>query len=196
MTTISFDITFHQPFLVASGYAGSGLDSTGVIGRPVPASSLKGAMRHAALAVLHLPPFLVDEVFGAPRLTGDTSRGAAWAWNDVGPVDAFDEWSRTRNRIDPETGAPLSEALVFASEMWQRANSPASFAIDQIQPLSRTDQSDHAAALRMAAFGVTALGGGRNRSMGTVTIRPSDSWDPAELGQRLDRLRSEGGPVR
>ena len=188
MTSIAFSVRFHQPFLVASGYARGGLDAVGIPGSPVPASSLKGAMRHAATHVLGVRADLIDDVFG--RSNDD---GAPWAWNDLGPETAFVTWSRARNRIDADTGTVHPEALILEEETWQRPEpaGDASFLVEQLHALSQEALKVHRDVLTASAFGVTALGTGRNRSMGTVTIRPVLKVDTADLLRSVGQLQKQ-----
>jgi len=93
MNDIQFSVRFHQPFLVRSGAAADGLDAIARLGNPLPASSLKGAMRHACDHVLHVPQGIIDEIFGRAsheatgRIGAVRSRPGAWAWTDAGPAD-------------------------------------------------------------------------------------------------------------
>lgn len=179
MMSIEFSVRFHQPFLVRSGLAGEGADAVARRDTPLPASSLKGAMR-AAAQVLDVGGELVDAVFG--RQTpgfGDSGRGA-WAWTDTGPASAFTPQLRARNRIDAATGVAQAEALVVSEEYWQPPEATASFAVEQIRGLEPAELERHTLVLHAAAHAVTALGSWRNRGMGTVTIRPRTVLDRFE----------------
>ena len=181
MTVLEFSVQFHQPFLIRSGDARGGLDAVARHGTPLPASSLKGAMRAACLNVLGAPRGLVQDIFGQEgRIGGSLGRGA-WAWTDAGPSTAFLTWSRARNRIDPEFGVVRPEALTFSEEFWQVDK--ATFVVEQVMPLEPDVAKRQTTLLAGCAWGVTGLGSWRNRSMGSVTIRPT-----ASIPQLADKL--------
>lgn len=188
--SLLFSVRFHQPFLVRSGRAGLGLDARARVDAVLPASSLKGAMRHSALHVLGIDASLVNEIFGKEGRIGDDIAGASWAWTDAGPAAAFESWTRARNRVDPTAGVARPEALTLTEEIWQRPETEAEFAVEQIRSLEGAARQRHVAVLQGAAFGVTALGSWRNRSMGAVTLRPRDP-DP-NLRAVLKRLLQRG----
>lgn len=181
MTVLEFSVTFHQPFLVRSGDARGGLDAVARQGTPLPASSLKGAMRAACLNVLNAPELLVHEIFGQEGRTGGRVGRGAWAWTDAGPATAFTAWSRARNRIDPDFGVVRPEALTFSEEYWQVHD--ATFVVEQVLPLEKERAERHTTLLVACAWGVTGLGSWRNRSMGSVTLRPKTQID--ELATKL-----------
>lgn len=183
MTTIQFSVRFHQPFLVRSGLAGAGVDATARADTPLPASSLKGAMR-AAAQVLDVDAGLLASVFGRETPSREASvRGAsgrgAWAWTDAGPRSSFEVQLRARNRIDTASGVALAEALTVSEEYWQ-SDTSAAFAVEQVRHLGPRELERHTVVLHAAAYAVTALGSWRNRGMGTVTIRPATPLDRFE----------------
>lgn len=112
MSTLSFNITFEQPFLVGSGSSGDGLD---LVSRPdqlLPSESLKGAMRAAALHALSLDPKLLDQVFGSEGDVGNKVGASPWAWGEVDSSQGgFRRSSRSRNRVDHETGSTVPTHL-------------------------------------------------------------------------------------
>lgn len=189
MTVIRFSVRFHQPFLVRSGAAAGGLDAVARFWNPLPASSLKGAMRHASRDVLRVPPDTVDEVFGRASRQGTSqsraveSRAGAWAWTDAGPVTGFVRHTRPRNRVDPITGVVHPEALTFTEEFWQDPNVDISYAVEQVETLTPDAAARHTIVLQASVWAVTALGSWRNRSMGAVTIRPLEPLP--DLSRRL-----------
>lgn len=171
MTTLVFTVQFHQPFLVRSGQAAGGLDALARRDAPLPASSLKGAMRHAAQHALGVNMDLVGEVFGREgRRSGRLGQGA-WAWTDAGPLASFRHQARARNRVDPSTGSAHAEALAITEEWWQVGE--ALFAVELLRGLPLEALHKHTVVLNAASYAVTALGSWRNRSMGTVTVRPA-----------------------
>ena len=180
MITIRFSVRFHQPFLVRSGLSGAGVDAVARIDTPLPASSLKGAMRVAAEEVLGVDAALAESVFGRETpASGDSGRGA-WAWTDAGPRSVFEVQLRARNRIDAASGVALPEALTVSEEYWQSDTSAAAFTVEQVRHLRPEDLTRHTVVLHAAAHAVTALGSWRNRGMGTVTIRPLEPLDRFE----------------
>lgn len=188
MKTITFTVTFHQPFLVRSGLARGGVDSGARSDAPLPASSLKGAMRAAASQVLKVSDAMVNAVFGKSDENAGASKQGAWAWTDAAPNDAFVRQVRVRNRVDPATGVALAEALTFSEEYWQRPEQPVTFSVEQLRPLDDSTLERHTLLLQATSYAVTALGSWRNRGMGTVTIRPSDPLP--RLAERLEGLLS------
>jgi CRISPR/Cas system CSM-associated protein Csm3 (group 7 of RAMP superfamily) len=187
MIAVRFSVQFHQPFLVRSGMSGPGVDAIARVDTPLPASSLKGAMRAAAQA-LNVDSRLAESVFGRATSTLGASRRGAWAWTDAGPSSAFEVQLRARNRIDAASGVARAEALTVSEEYWQSGDSAASFAVEQICHVESDDLDRHMLVLHAAAHAVTALGSWRNRGMGTVTIRPLTPLDRFE--QRWQEVAS------
>lgn len=199
MSTLSFNITFEQPFLVGSGSSGDGLD---LVSRPdqlLPSESLKGAMRAAALHALSLDPKLLDQVFGSEGDVGNKVGASPWAWGEVDSSQGgFRRSSRSRNRVDHETGSTVPSALAAMEVVYQTGDN-VSFEIEQVLPLNDATRQEHEVILQACAYGVTALGQGRNRSMGTVSIRPSEPIkDPTGFAESLDKITatsSRGVPL-
>lgn len=193
MTTVTFRVKFHTPFLVRSGAAGDGLDAVARPDAVLPASSLKGAMRGACEHVLHVDSTLRAAVFGVSGRTRGPVGGGAWAWTDArgsGPVALL---VRARNRVDPATGVALAEALTYSEEYWQEDDVQLAFDVEQRAPVAGGDVDRHVALLQVAAHAVTALGSWRNRGMGTVTIRPAHPLP--DLAEQWDRIMSEPNGV-
>ncbi|MDN5789581.1 MAG: hypothetical protein L0H25_01755 [Micrococcales bacterium] len=172
MDTAVFSVQLHQPFLVSSGLSGEGLDSRARSAVPLPATSLKGVMRASATHVLGIPGELVDAVYGREGKVGHPGGSAAWGWTDAGPLGAFEFWSRSRNRLDSQSGGTLAEALTNTEEIWQKPGRDIRFAVEPLIALSTQDAEMHRAILQASAYGVTAIGSWRNRGMGAVTMRP------------------------
>ncbi len=185
MTDMIFTVQFHQPFLVRSGTSRGGMDAVARPGRPLPASSLKGAMRAACTHVLGVDSALTEAIFGREGRTGGAMGLGAWAWTDAGPGSVFTVQRRPRNRIDPDAAVAMPEALTVSEEWWQ-LDRQAEFTIEQITRLTPENLERHQVVLQSAAHAVTALGSWRNRGMGTVTIRPRVRLD--RLAQRLEQV--------
>lgn len=173
METLTFTVQLHQPFLISSGLSGEGLDAVARADTYLPASSLKGVMRAAATHVLQAPADLVGEVFGVGGVITRPNRGSAWAWTNAGPRSAFHAFTRSRNRLDPGGGVTVAEAMATTEEIWQKPGTEITFLVEQLRALDAPTRRRHTTLLRASAYGVTAVGGWRNRGMGTVTIRPA-----------------------
>jgi len=177
MITESFSVLFHQPFLVRSGLSRGVVDALARVDSPVPASSVKGAMRAACTNVLGVDAALVAEIFGQEGRLGGVMGSSAWAWTHAGPRSSFQPQIRARNRVDINTGVAQPEALTFSEEWWQDDSVEASFAVEQVQVLDPSQLERHRVVLQVAAYAVTALGSWRNRGMGAVTVRPLERLD-------------------
>ena len=192
-TTVTYSITFHGPFRVATGNPSEGFDST-VGADPLPSSSLKGLMRTSAeqLASIAAAPnlaLLVEEVFG---VRGDAG---AWAWTSASFDSPVSVESRSRIAIDPVTHTVEKGALMRAQH--HEAES-ARFHVTQIEALADHDLNNHQKLLSAAALGTHSLGGDRNRGFGWVTIRPDTnettaSFDPGTLAEWLLTTTEETG---
>jgi CRISPR/Cas system CSM-associated protein Csm3 (group 7 of RAMP superfamily) len=150
----------------------------------IPATSLKGVMRAAAVEVLGLAPAVVERIFGGP--------GAAspWAWSDIelpGDDDAVVR-SRVRIPINPETGVAADGGLFLAEEMWVR--SELGFTVDLFGEAD--DPSGDATLLAAAAMAVKGLGASRRRGLGWVTMTPTldgRAVPPAEAASAVTAAR-------
>lgn len=192
---LTFSVTFHTPFRVATGSASEGADVAVDRRVPVPGSSLKGAMRAAARDVLGgLGPTadrdgpdhpLIMEVFGRGQRLGDQQSDSPWHWEDValasqtagvGDEPRTAEPSlRNRIRIEAESGTAAQGALMVAEE-WAPTNGTVQlWQSGHVQP-SRGEL--HRALLSMAAALMDGLGSGRRAGNGWVTLRPEGAWAP------------------
>lgn len=160
-----FTIDFHGPIRVGTGEPGAtGADLGCDPDDPVPATSIKGAMR--ATAAKLCADSLVDEVFGTRLSPSPWSFSGATnlEWHHEGPT------VRSQVAIDDTTGTAESHALFSGEELW-----PARATV-RITPLVALDEDTlerHRSALLIAAAGTHALGGARRRGLGWVTIRPA-----------------------
>ncbi|WFE38078.1 RAMP superfamily CRISPR-associated protein [Micromonospora sp. WMMD998] len=202
--TLTFEITFHGPFRVATGRAGDGTDS--VIDRdvPLPASSIKGVMRSAARDLLTLPPHLVEAVFGTAwqpspwswsdaTLTGDRRAGNADPGDEGGDgVEQLRVRTRARIQISEATHTVVDGALAVGEEILARR---AVFTVRRNGPITAADLPRHEAVLTAAARAVTALGGDRRRGLGWVSITPlHPAWTAASADHLTDLLHSSEEP--
>ncbi len=163
-------IDFHGPFRVGTGEPARGSDLPVDDDEPLPATSLKGAMRAAATGI-GIDPDLVDEVFGTP------AHPSPWAFDPPswsvpdGPDTTPRRHRRARIRIDDDTGVVATGALFFLEEHWSPA---AEFTIEAMDPLDEATRQRHLAVLRIAARAVHSLGADRNRGFGWVDLVPLD----------------------
>lgn len=93
---------------------------------------------------------------------------------------------RARVAIDADSGAARRDFLALEHEVWARS---ASFVITQTGHLTSEQLAVHRTVLACAAAGVHALGAGRRRGRGWVTLRPQDPAVDQALLEQLLRLR-------
>ncbi len=181
--TLTFTITFHGPFAVATGAAGLGLHAPIDGEVPLPGSSLKGLLRAQAETVLGLTATHVAAVFGLPR------RPSPWAFVDAGPDHKWITDRQARIKVDDE-GAVEPGALQLGAQAWART---ATFDVEQIAPIAADNLPRHELILHAAARSVSALGGGRRRGAGWVSIARTDvPWTSADT-RALIALRERAG---
>lgn len=181
-----FTITFHGPFHVGSGVADQGLDRVLDRGALLPGTSLKGVMRAAAGETLRLDQSLVARVFGGSLDDSGTMRRvpSPWAWSDAELSDPKFQ-NVARIRINDETRTTERGFLMLGESVWATS---ARFTVTQHRDLSG-DVEEHKLVLRASARAVTAIGGGRRRGEGWVTITDGADWDTADT----QALRGLGG---
>jgi CRISPR/Cas system CMR subunit Cmr4 (Cas7 group RAMP superfamily) len=173
VVALRFEIVFHAPFRVSSGRAGDGSDATVDRAALLPASSLKGVMLSAARDLLKFAPSHVGAVFGTAW------QASPWGWSDAVMTEEASVRPRTRIRIDPGTGTVVRGALLVADEVLAAR---AEFSVDRISRVDPGEVSVHEAILLAAARSVTAVGAGRRRGTGWVTVTPVDPpWTDAHL---------------
>lgn len=182
MTTLTFTIAFHGPFHVGSGVPEQGLDRVLDRERLLPASSLKGLMRAEALERLLVDPVLVGAVFGTygprPANAAPSRRRteSPWVWSDA-VFEPLNEGAFVRRgariQIDDASGTVARGFLMIGESVWARE---ATFTIDLRQTMSDDDLAAHRLVLRAAGRSVSALGGGRRRGEGWVSVTEPASW--------------------
>ncbi|MEU7616644.1 RAMP superfamily CRISPR-associated protein [Micromonospora rifamycinica] len=194
--TLTFEISFHGPFRVATGRAGDGADSVIDPEAPLPASSIKGVMRSAARDLLKLPAPLVEAVFGAAW------QPSPWSWSDAvitGDGDATLSGgdggagaeplrirARARIQISEATHTVVDGALAVGEEILAHR---AIFTVRRSGPVPADDLPRHEAVLTAAARAVTAFGGDRRRGLGWVSITPlHPAWIAASADHLVDLL--------
>ncbi|MFJ6105285.1 RAMP superfamily CRISPR-associated protein [Streptomyces sp. NPDC092359] len=172
-------MTFHGPFRVATGTARPGVNAPVERSDLLPASSLKGLMRHSAEQLLPGLPRLVEQVFGGPRTP------TAWAWSSARFSEEPIVRTRVRVSLDEKTGAALRDHLLYGEEVWART---AEFDITRHAQLAEPSLSedDHLTVLACAASGVHSIGSGRRRGLGWVQCTATE---PAVDTALVDRLR-------
>lgn len=185
MTTLGFTVTFHSPFRVGSGHASDGVGAALDREDPLPADSLKGVMRAAAVDLLGVGHPAVSEVFGG--------RGtpSPWAWTSAEPEAPWEISQGHRVPIDPSVHSARKEALVLGEQAWAPSARFDIMRTGLIAPEGRTEE-DHALILRCAASGVHGLGAWRRRGLGWVGITPDDGPVSADDIRRLLSIRGVG----
>ena len=166
---LSFEVIFHGPFRVATGNAKPGFDDSVDVDNLLPASSLKGLMRHSAHRFF---PDATKYVFG------DKGVPSPWAWTNA--VFDTDPLIKPRVRIEINGTTASDQALVSQQEAWA---STARFEIEQMLPLAGGNLSKHhhQLVLETAARATHWLGADRRRGLGWVTIQPVNGLDIDEL---------------
>jgi CRISPR/Cas system CSM-associated protein Csm3 (group 7 of RAMP superfamily) len=167
---IGVTITFHGPFRIATGTSSDGLDATYRTDNPLPASSLKGLMRHQTAEVLGVAESIVAEIYGKPHV------GSPWWWSDAAIEDGR-HMVRTLVRIDSETGTATPGALRTVGELWPISGR---FTMRRRGLIEESRLPLHRAVLAASARAVTALGADRRRGLGWVTLTPDQPWDAAQ----------------
>ena len=165
---LNFSIEFHGPVLVGGESAGDGADIRVNKDVLIPGSSIKGRLRAEAANVLKVRKKLINEVFGTAHTPGK------WWFSDV----VFEDGGcsvRTSNRVamdstKPESGLTEEHHLVFYDQCWAEA---ATFRIEQLASMEKTELDLHKAVLCAAARSVTNLGAMRRRGHGWVSITPT-----------------------
>ncbi len=132
MATLEFAIRFHTPFRISTGYARPGFDAGVDAHRPLPSSSLKGAMRATALRLLQPRSDVVDAVFGS------TAAECPWLWHDAVPDGRWHE-TLPAARVSDRPAHPLRENHMFAVAEQIGADT-ARFTITQRLPLDEATQ--------------------------------------------------------
>jgi len=209
---LDFDLVLHTPVRVGTGAARLGVHETIDQTVPVPASSVKGVMRAAAVDLLSAgrdpyravpdiapepdddhgragdvaedhPP-LVRAVFGGRRTP------SPWHWNDPMPLVAWPEnpvEHRTRIRIDSRTGTVLDGALAVTEVL---RPCTLRLAVTRRYPVDLADLPAHHALLLLSALLVDGIGGGRSAGLGwagLIPIRESTVPEPAQLMEEVRR---------
>lgn len=173
MTVLGFTVTFHSSFRVGAAYARDGVDAAVDPDDPLPADSLKGLMRAAAVSLLGTNHTAVTAVFGS------AATASPWSWSAAKPPDR--DWRqedhigrRHRVAIDPKTHSAVKDHLVLGEQVWVPT---ARFEVTRIGHLDPRilSEADHELVLRCAAGGVHGLGSWRRRGLGWVGITPDDA---------------------
>jgi hypothetical protein len=186
---ITFQVTFHGPFRVATGHAtGRGADSGVDQLQPLPAESLKGLMRASARILLGCTLTAEHPLVG--KVFGVAARPSPWGWTSAVPISG--SWPQpalsARVRIDPQTHAAVEDYLATVEQVWPVQ--AATFDVEPVGLIPPGEADGHRLLLRAAASGVHAVGADRRRGLGWVTVTcPDHALTDADIG-RLYELRS------
>lgn len=177
---ITFAMTFHGPFHVATGSGEDGMDRLVNHENPLPASSLKGVMRAAATEELGIAPEIVNEVYGLKN-------ASPWWWSPARFVGRPVIGTATRIRIDEATGTTKRGFIMFGEQVWADR---AVFTVTAREIISG-DQALHELVLRASARAVTSVGGQRRRGEGWVTVTDDQAWSADDTARLLRHAEGE-----
>ena len=191
MKKLEFTVTFHTAYAVDQGSS-------------VPGTVIKGMMLDAARDLgLTENWAIVRSVFGghdhdvARSAPAGPTLSSPWSWSDL-RVDGMDVRTRSRIRIDPDTGTVADGAIVQVNEFGQK-DMTGSFTIKQTGMIPQTGdsgltESQHLIILEATARSVTSLGASRRRGLGWVSItRTHGNTDVTRLAEELESLFANGG---
>ena len=194
MIKLEFKVTFHTAYAV---------DQKEI----VPGSSLKGLMLEAARDLDLTTPELwpkVRAVFGGhpqeSKSAGPTLP-SPWSWSDLQFPQQPTSNSRSRIRIDADTGTVVDGAIVQVNEFGEQGLTgiftiEQTGLIPQIGDDSGLTEADHIAILEATARTVTGLGENRRRGLGWVSITRADDDATDKLKQlacAIEELRQTTG---
>lgn len=163
MTELTFTITFHGPFHIATGGNRDGITTIDAKD-PLPATSLKGVMRASAKRLLNEESTLVKRIFGSGRAP------TPWRWSPAVPDERG--WAKpqptARVSIDSNTGTARTDMLAF-SEHTHAVQ--ASFHVTQNGFLDEEQLTLHRSALAVSGQAIRSIGGLRRRGLGWVSVQ-------------------------
>jgi len=156
------------------------MDAVVDVGDPLPASSLKGVMRAAALEVMRAEGALVSRVFGSEFAE------SPWVWSSAQPGGG--QWPapsvRARVSIDEQSHTVIEDRLMLAEVL--EPTQPATFAITNRALVPEKEHDTHVALLRCAAAAVRHIGSQRRRGLGWVKIRDGEDITPEDIRRIRD----------
>lgn len=163
MSTVEFEIAFHGPFRVSTGYARAGIDAAIDPENPLPNTSLKGVMRATAMQLLGEKSSVVQEVFGSGRYE------SPWRWSHAEPDESGWHMPKAAARlaIDAKTHTASADMLGISE---QTSATRARFTVTQRGPLDEGPLRTHRLVLAVAGQATRSLGANRRRGLGWVTI--------------------------
>lgn len=182
MTSLTFKITFHTPFMISTGLASDALDLVVDQENPFPGTALKGLLRAHARHWLKVGEPRIEQIFGSAGLP------SPWIFPDVevkrlalsGKLPKGVRptiWNRVH--VDPQ-GRAQERALVSGEQVWASTGKVR---------LTWTGQGEappaHVLVLRAAARDVVSIGMNRRRGFGWVSIHDDREWT---LGNSKDLL--------
>lgn len=148
----------------------------------VPASALKGVMRHAARDVLGILPDIEERIFGSPT-TARSLVEAPWAWTDAVLREPVVEPAPRIKLARAGNGLVESGFLALDVQTWSLG---AQFTIVPMSVPAGQEEDDRL-VLIASARAVTSIGKLRHRGFGWVTVTAGE-WTQ-ECSERLATLR-------
>jgi len=161
VTTLTFTVTFHSPFLSATGVAANGFDATVDPHDPLRESTLKGAMSASAETVLGLSHSRRSALFGTTASEGQ------WRWIVHRSNTEIATDSRHRVAINDDTHTARQDMLVRAQVGLPQ---PVSFEVWRAGACDDETLADEQLALTAAAHSLHRLGGQTSRGLGWVGV--------------------------
>lgn len=177
MSTLTFTVTFHSPFAVATGVARDGLDLTIDAANLLPSTALKGLLRAHLRDSLAAPSGLEQRIFHG----GDSPR---WVFGNGTVEVRVNEWVRVTVDAD---GRADERHLLVGQQAHARTGT---FVVTWEGPGDPPE--DEVLALRAAARCVTSLGSHRRRGLGWVSVVDLQPWTRHDSERLLQVLTHEG----
>ena len=154
---LRFTMTFHTPFLTATGAAAEGYDASIDLSRPLAPTAIKGLMRSAATDTLCLRTDLVERVFGSVKLP------TAWRWSVEAPVTDVTPVDRHRVEIDDDTRTAVDNHLQYVRAGYVPS---IDFTVERAGQVGREER----VAVIASGRAIHAIGAQRRRGLGWVGV--------------------------
>lgn len=175
MTKLTFTVQFHAPFVVSTGVAQDGIDTTIDPSNPLPSSAIKGLLKAQLRDTLGASKAQVAGIFHS----GDQLR---WVFSDA--QIAIEQGLWTRVKVDDDGRAEERHLMVGQQAFADRGTFTIVWDGEGEAPAADV------LALRAAARCVTSLGSHRRRGLGWVSIGDEVSWTAEDTSRLRGWLRS------